>query len=195
MRIIRRNVLRHSAVCRAVLCVASLFVAPLSNGGTKGFTVVMIDVGGQGFFDSKFYKANADGDFLQSNKWHECWESRATGGKSFEMVVKNKIPSGLSREVAQAIWDGDNSGAKKAQKILLRSKAPNGKALDGMYVIDAREGLISVMALGTRGSIGPKNPSRKISVPWNESEPQKGAAEFDLALCSISHPLDFGFAP
>jgi hypothetical protein len=67
--------------------------------------------------------------------------------------------------------------------------------VDGIYLIDAKDGKLTLMALGSRGPLGSKNPTPKATIPWNEADPATGAAEFDLALCRASKPLGYQFNP
>ena len=154
-----------------------------------------MDIGGSDFFSSAVYRNLAAGDFTETRARRDCWGSRATGGESFELVIKKAIPEGLTTDMAKSIWSGDQMAAKQAQQIMAKAKAPNRQDIDGLYVIDARDGHISVMALGTKAPLGAKNPSRKLTIPWKESDPEQGAADFDLALCRVSRPLDYHFSP
>jgi len=176
------------------LTVFGVLWMPAAFAGSKGFTAVFMNIGDPKFYESAVYLAFTNG-FPDSQKLRDCWESRATGGKSFEWVIKKKLPEGLTQDMAKAVYDGNAEAAKTTQAILKKSKSSNGGEVDGMYVIKADKGAISVMALGSKGKIGPKNPSRKVVVPWNESSPEQGAADFDLALCKVSKPLDVGFSP
>jgi hypothetical protein len=153
-----------------------------------------MEIGGQGFYQSKLYKTFSEG-FPDSRQLRECWESHATGGKAFDLIIKKAIPDGITQAMARAIWNGDSQVQRSAQLILAKAKAPNQQSIDGMYVIDAKAGHITVMVLGTRAPLGPKNPSPKLTVKWNEEQPSHGASDFDLALCTVSHPLDYGFSP
>lgn len=110
-------------------------------------------------------------------------------------MIRKTIPEGLTTDMAKAIWSGDQKAAKQAQQIMAKTKAPNHQSIDGLYVINARDGHISVMALGTKAPLGTANPSRKLTIPWKESDPEQGAADFDLALCRVSNPLDYHFSP
>jgi hypothetical protein len=175
----------------------AIFVAALSMtvwAGSKGFTVVLMEIGGQGFYESRTYGALLDG-FPDSQVSRDCWSARATGGKDFETMVRKAIPAGLTTNMAKSIWVGDQKAAKSAQQIMAKAIAPNRQHIDGLYVIDARDGRISVMTLGTKAPLGSKNPSRKLTIPWTEDNPVQGAADFNLALCRVSRPLDYQFFP
>jgi len=177
-----------------VTLMLSVVWMPAAFGGSKGFTAVFMSIGDPNFYQSNVYMAFTNG-FPDSQKLRDCWESRATGGKSFEWIYKKKLPEGLTQELARAVFDGNAEAAKKAQAILTKARSDEDKEFNGMYVINAQDGLITVMALGARGRVGPKNPSKKVVVPWGGNNPKQGAADFDLALCKVSKPLDFGFNP
>jgi hypothetical protein len=175
--------------------VLMLAVPIASYAGSKGFTAVFMEIGGQDFFNSRVFAVGFTEGYSDSKERRDCWSDHATGGKSLDMVIKKAIPEGFTIEMAQAIWDGDKKVAKKAQQIMASTTAINHQDIDGLYVINAKDGHISVLALGTRAPLGPKNPSRKITIPWKEDAPEQGAADFDLALCRVSRPLDYHFSP
>ena len=170
------------------------FSISASHAGMKGFTAVFMDVGGQNFYESRVYKAFTDG-YPAMQKNTDCWNSRATGGERFKWVIRKKIPKGLTQEMAQAIWNGDKKTTKAVQKIIAKGTASDGENINGMYIINAQNEKISLMSLGINDSPKVKNPSRKITIKWNETNPSQGAIDFDLALCRVSNTLDVGFAP
>jgi hypothetical protein len=178
-----------------MLTSLGFLMASSSYGGAKGFTAVFLSLNGEIFFSSQVYKNLGDGEFPETHARRDCWGSRATGGESFELMIKKAIPDGLTTDMAKAIWAGDQKAARKAQQVMTKAIAPNRQHIDGLYVIDARGGRISVMALGTKAPLGSKNPSRKLTIPWKEDNPEQGAADFDLALCRVSSPLDYQFFP
>jgi hypothetical protein len=174
---------------------ALLFACNSALAGAKGFTAIFLEIGETDFYASKVFSVGFVEGFPDSKERRDCWSDRATGGKTFELIIKKALPEGLTNEVAKSIWDGDRKAARKAQQIMAKAVAPNHQEIDGLYVIDARGGRISVMALGTKAPLGPKNPSHKLTIPWNEDNPEQGAADFDLALCRVSRPLDYHFSP
>jgi hypothetical protein len=171
----------------------SVFLAcTTAFAGSKGFTVVFLEIGDAGFYTSKVFAADS---FPDSQERRDCWSGHATGGKSFNLTIVKAIPEGLTSDMAKSIWAGDQKAARKAQQVMTKAVAPNHQDIDGLYVIDAHDGHISVMALGTKAPLGAKNPSRKLTIPWKETDPEQGAADFDLALCKVSRPLDYHFSP
>ncbi len=177
--------------------VAALLIALSTHAawaGSRGFTVVFMDIGSPSFYDTKVFLAYREG-VLDSKQRRDCWSDRATGGKALDHIIKKAIPDGLTLDMAKSIWSGDKKVAKQAQQIMAKTKAPNRQGIDGLYVIDARDGHITVMALGTKAPLGAKNPTRKLTIPWNEADPEQGAADFDLVLCRASKPLDYHFSP
>lgn len=171
-----------------------MMLTTATQAGSKGFTAIFIDISGGNFFESKIYKAFSD-EYPNSKERELCWESRATGGKSFELIIKKAIPRDLTPDIARSIWNGNKEQATLAQRIIGQAKSPQGQSIDGLYLINAKDGRITLMSLGSRQIIGKKNPSTKISILWDETHPKQGALDFDIALCKISHPLDFGFSP
>lgn len=173
-----------------------LLIALSTHGwaGSRGFTVVFLDISDPSFYETKVFSAHREG-FPDSKQRRDCWSDHATGGKALDQIIKKAIPEGLTTDMAKSIWAGDQKAAKQAQQIMAKAKAPNHQSIDGLYVINARDGHISVMALGTKAPLGAANPSRKLTIPWKESDPEQGAANFDLALCRVSSPLDYHFSP
>jgi hypothetical protein len=173
---------------------AGMLITLNAQAGSKGFTVVFIEIGDSNFFESNVYKAFST-EYPDSKERRACWDGRATGGKSFELIIKKAIPNGLTRDVAKSIWEGSREQTKLAQRVIAKAKSPKSQSIDGLYVINAQDGRISIMALGSRTPIGKRNPSQKLTISWDELHPQQAALAFDMALCKISHPLDFGFSP
>jgi hypothetical protein len=181
---------------RFFLGIVMALLASHAMAGSRGFVAVMMDIGGENFFESRVYGKNRDTEFVASDKLMDCWNRSATGGGRFDWIIKKNVPPGLTQDLAQAIWDGNKSAMKQVQQIMRKAQSPDGhNEIDGMYIIKAQKGKVSLIALGSRGPIGNTNPSTKISIPWNEKEPSQGAADFDLALCSASKPFGFGFKP
>ena len=174
-----------------ILCAPAM-----SFAGSKGYTAVFFDVGNSGFFEQPPYTLFRDGEFQPHRRATECWQNQATGGERIAWLIRKKLPEGLSTELAQGILNGEPNAMASVQRILKKTKSPDSHDhVDGIYIIDARNEAIAIIALGVRGPLGPRNPSKKISIPWNKADPGQGAADFDLALCSVSKPLGYGFAP
>lgn len=181
---------------RIFLGIVMALLACHAIAGSRGFVAIIVDIGSENFFESDVYVKRRDADFMPSDKLMDCWNRSATGGGRLDWIIRKKIPPELTPELAQAVWDGNKSAMEQIRQIMRKAKSPDGhNEIDGIYIIKAQKGKISLIALGSRGPIGNKNPSSKISIPWNEKEPSQGAADFDLALCSVSKPFGFGFNP
>lgn len=163
--------------------------------GAKGYTAVMIDIGMLNFFETKTYITKRDGEFRPTWQSDDCWHHRATGLERFEQIIRKKLPNGMTKEIAAAIWDGDQAAMKKAQQVMKAAQRSYGAEIDGMYILKSEKDSISMMALGARGSIDAKNPSKKLTISWSDANPEKSAADLDLVLCKVSKPLDFQFVP
>ena len=108
------------------LMVLGVLWMPAAYAGFKGFTAVFVNVGGSRFYESAGYLAFTNG-FPDSQKQIDFWESRATGGESFEWIIKKNLPEGLTQEMATAIYDGNVGATKKAQSILAKARTPEDK--------------------------------------------------------------------
>lgn len=181
---------------RYILGIVMALLTCHAIAGSRGFVVVMADIGSENFFESDVYVKRRDADFMPSKKLMDCWNRSATGGGRLDWIIRKRIPPELTQELVKAVWDGDKSAMKQVQQIMKKAKSPDGhNEIDGMYIIKAKKGKIFLIALGSRGPIDNKNPSTKISIPWNEKDSSQGAADFDLALCSVSKPFGFEFNP
>lgn len=173
-----------------------MFLSSETFAGSRGFTVVLIGIGDTDFFNSQTYLAFRDGEPPRLTISQQCWNERATGGGSIDKYARIDIPVGLSKEVANAIWNGDKKAMMFAQKILRKgNKFSGSRGYDGMYILDVKNGKISLLGFGAREKIGPKNPSGKISIEWNQTAPFETATNLDHAFCKVSKPLDYGFSP
>lgn len=177
---------------KSIFCIFIMLFPLASVAGEKGYTVVLMDIGKSDFFDSKTYSA----DFIPTRQWKECWRHRVGAWEHrFELIIRNKLPNGMTKEVASAIWDGDQEAMKQAQQTMKAVQQNYGSEIDGMYILKSERDTVSMMALGARGPIGAKNPSKKLTVFWSDADPEKSAADFDLALCKVAKPLGFEFNP
>lgn len=174
--------------------IVLLFSSPCF-AGAKGFTAVLINIGEAAFFDTKTYTAYRDGELIPIRQLEDCWHHRATGIDGVEHIIRKKLPDGMTKEIASAIWAGDKAAMKKAQQVMKAAQRSYGSEIDGMYILKSEKDTVSMMALGTRGSINAKNPSKKLTISWSDANPGKSAADFDLALCKVSKPLSFQFNP
>lgn len=191
----QRRVRRVDLLCLLMVWMAMLPITTAS-AGSRGYVAVMMSIGEKSFFDSEVYKKNLSGEFSLNRKIEDCWNQQATGGARVAWTIRKKIPDGLTVEMARATWSGSLSAASAMQRILSKSIAPDGyNEVDGLFIVSAGDGKITIMALGSRAPLGEKNPSKKVTIPWNEKDPRTGAAAFDLALCSVSSPLGVGFGP
>lgn len=173
-----------------------LFASIDAIAGSRGFVAILIDIGDGAIFDSKTYAAYLNG-YLETAEIEDCWRRRATGGENIALTIRKKLPPGITPGLASAIWEGDQNSIRKAQEIMTNSprELSGGKSIDGMHILMSGKGKISAMGLGARGTIGPKNPSEKLTIPWNDADPAKSAADLSLLLCKVSKPLDFKFSP
>jgi len=165
--------------------------------GSKGYTAVLMNIRQLDFFETKTYIANRDGDFDATPQWKECWRHRGTGAEipPFEMIIRKKLPDGMTKEIAAAIWNGDQAAMKQAQQIMKGAGRSYGFEINGMYILKSEKDTISMIALGVRAPLGDKNPSAKLTIPWSDADPKKSATDLDIALCKVSKPLDFHFGP
>jgi len=163
--------------------------------GSRGFIAVMVDLGNQNFFNLAVYSTLRNG-FAVKSEARDCWNGSATGGDRIDNLIRKKLPLGITQTLAQAVWSGDKAASQEMQAILKKAKEPDGhNDVDGIYLINAKDGKITLMALGSRGPLGKRNPTPKITIAWNETDPAAGAADFDLALCRASKPLGYHFNP
>lgn len=157
--------------------------------------MVFVDIGEHHLFESNMFNAFNRG-IPQLKKASRCWDASATGGKAFDLIIMKKLPEGMTQDLARAVWAGDPDAARKAQLVMKNAgRRYNGNSIDGLYVLEGKGGVISMMSLGSRAKLDANNPSRKIKAPWNDADPESAAAEFDYALCSIVRPLGVGFSP
>jgi len=181
---------------RLILIILLNTIIPFSFAGSKGYTAVMIDIGGVEFFQSNTFHSYADGDLSITSAWEDCWINRSTGTDDrFEEIIRKKLPDGITKKLAIAIWNNDQTAMKRAQQLMKAARKNYKFDINGMYVLKSEAGKISIMALGTQQAIGRKNPSRKITIPWTDEDPERSAAEFDLGLCKVSEPFDYEFGP
>jgi hypothetical protein len=113
-----------------------------------------------------------------------------------DWILRIKVPAGVTKEAGVRVWENDKIAIKKMQSALRSAKSPDGhNDVDGIYLINSQIDRVSVMGLGSRGSIGTKNPSRKSTMRLEGKSPAAQAAEFDALLCHLSKPLGVGFGP
>lgn len=178
----------------ALFCLLTFFLGP-ALAGARGFTVVIINIGDDRFFDTKGYVAWRDGNYKRNDNSYRCWQQRASGVDAIENTIRKEIPSGLSKDLAVRIWGGDRVAMAEAQNVVTKRRSKRGTEIDGVYILKYDGDSVSVMALGARLDLGAKNPTSKISVPWVEAEPEKTALEFDIGLCRAAGPISYGFIP
>lgn len=181
---------------RVIFVMALALICTDLRAGSRGFVAAMIDIGDDRFFESAVYTTYRDAEISVSDRSQMCWNRSATGGEHLDWIIRKNIPDGISSDLAKAAWQGDSAAAERIRKILKSSRSPDGRSeIDGIYVINTGAGTISIMAIGSRPPIGKSNPSKKVSISWNENSPTNGAMDLDWALCSVSRPLSFGFNP
>jgi hypothetical protein len=168
-----------------------------AHAGARGYRAVFVNIGDESFFESPEYTAFRDGAAPLAEDAKRCWRSRATGGESFELITRRKLPAGLTVGLAKAIWSGDRKAITAAQEILKKGTEgeAGAKTFDGMYIVLPGDSSISVMGIGTLAPVGPRNPSLKVQIRRNPSSPLETASRFDYALCKVSRPLDYQFNP
>lgn len=183
------------------LFAITLILSGTATAGSKGFSVVMVNVGDPTFFESSTYKTYRSGDLsgdLSGDKtlWEkvdDCWNQNVTGGESIRHKTRIKLPPGMTVDLAKSIWNGDKKAFLAAQKILLKGQDFNKEHYDydGMYIFRPQGNTLFLMSIGTRDNA----PSKKFKFELDPNSPQNAAAQFDLALCKASGPIGVGFVP
>lgn len=186
------SMIQKPMTARILVSIVSLLLASSSFAGSRGFIVVMINIGDPTFFESNTYKAFKSNEPARLLEAQDCWHRSVTGGESLMHTTRIKLPAGMTKELAAAIWRGDPKALSVAQKILREGdEYSGGGGYDGLYILQPHKDVLTLMTIGSRS----KTPSKKLSITLDMNDPSKAAAQFDLALCKVSKPLGVGFVP
>lgn len=168
-----------------------------SYAGTKGFDVLILNIGDQSFFNQRIYES-------YSYRWSkrnqdECWESMGLGDGSsgIKGITKKKLPNGINSDLAKRIWEGNSNAIKTARKIMHMDDGltNSGEGYHGMYIINPKGDKLTIMGMGVNDDLkhGLNGISSKLTITLDQGQPDQGAKVFEQSLCKVSKPFNIGF--
>lgn len=170
-----------------LLLLTSTLAANTSFAGSRGYNIVLINIGDQSFYHSEEYK-----NFIEMNidLNKKCWDSTAAGEEKISLIAKKKIPPGITVKLARQAINGDNSSIESIRKLMIGYKDENAyRGFDGTLIIDPNPEKIKIMGI----RINSKNPSKMIKSNWKILPARKKIQQLDLLFCKASSPLNIGF--
>jgi len=161
--------------------------------GSKGFDMVVLNIGDPNFFDSQSYQK-----FIDNDDRDLCWKNVRIGEANSDIayLTRHTLPKGLDIALAKKIWDGNPEAIKEARRIInLPGGGGYGQGYDGLYIVKPIGTQVSVMGVGANSNEkrGRTGVSKKFSdIAINEKTPAEFVSAFEKSLCKITRSFNVG---
>ena len=173
----------------------SMGVVPLcAHSGTKGFAVMLENIGDTNFYETPIFKQYLDN--RKSYDRDKCWHHYGDGMSGIDYmeygnwnVKKHGDPIQEAASAKQII--------KKIRKDLhVANEKTTSEGFHGMYIIKPENGQLTIMGIGANAD--PKKGLTGISpvikgIKLDQTKPKEGAKIFERSLCRVSKPFNIGF--
>jgi hypothetical protein len=173
-----------------------IFISGLVHAGSKGFDVLIVNIGDMKFFESTHYKYYVEN--IQINHPGSCWSAMRLGDQSSGIAhITTEKVTNKNIELINKIWNGDRGAIQIARKKIRVDDGytASGEGYHGMYIIKPEGSKLTIMGVGANEDPkrGLSGISPKITVMLDQSKPEQGAKTFEQALCKVSKPFNIGF--
>ena len=170
--------MKHLTILLLISFHASAF------SGIRGYYIFMINIGSESIFAAPAYRLGVDG-IERSKRASQCWNAGPTSGQGLAMTTRIRVPPGITKELGEQLFSGDQNSIKKSQFIMKQNSQ------DGLYVVNLHNNKVTILGVGAN------NPTTKriSNVVLSETDQTKAAQDFDYALCLASKPFKKGFGP
>jgi hypothetical protein len=166
----------------------------LAFAGTKGFSVIIQNVGDKNFYESPIFKQYLHN--YDSQDFDKCWRSYADGISGIDYLEYSFLQLSNKHKL-QDIWNGKEEIVRKMRKDLHRPNEHTAReGYHGTYIIYPKDGDMTIMGIGANSD--PKKGLTGISpviigIKLDQSNPKEGAKIFERSLCRVSKPFNIGF--
>ncbi len=157
------------------LCLLFLFNSALA--GSKGYTVVFIDLTPKQLFKPLFLKYREETNFQNLSR---CWQNLK--GDWIDLAYVNKQPIQMSNESIKKAARQEQASVKKLATLLKQSTIDDVSGFDGIYIVIQENDRYEMVGISNDASF------QKFSSLQPES-----IKSLDKGLCVVSSAFDKNF--